>query len=104
MFSLLPLFLKADMEMSLGLQSGPFKVGYIQSERENKEARECGVLPSTHEVPSLKFEIESIFTLQVKKNTVTRCLPGHVLITGKRRYYWVFIMHQIDLMAWKHKM
>jgi len=53
MFSLLPLFLKADMEMSLGLQSGPFKVVYIQSERENKEARECGVLPPTHEVPSL---------------------------------------------------
>lgn len=104
MFSLLPLFLKADMEMSLGLQSGPFKMGNIQLERENKKARECGVLPPAHEVPSLQFEIESVFTLQVKQNAVTCCLSGHILITGKCRYYWVFIMHQIDLMTWKHKM
>lgn len=81
MFSLLPLFSK---EQTCPLVFHLVHLKYIKLKRENKEARESGVLPSTHEISSLQFEIEPVLALQVKQDSVTRSLSRHILITGKR--------------------
>lgn len=88
---------------TVGLKERDCDTEDVESEREDEKSGEGGIFPSSHEVSSLQFQVESVISLQKQENSVTRRLTSHVLIPSERWDDRVLVVHQVHLELTEHR-
>lgn len=72
---------------------------FLNLQWEHKKPREGGVLPSSHQVPPLQFEVSLVPSLHYHQPGVGGSFPGHILVTCEGRDHRPAIESQTHL--WK---